>query len=662
MNSSFFEEYQLGYVTPGSQLKDHIYQRSREAFSRGDAERDALTSCEAVRQRQAELRQFIIDSVGGLPSMETALEPRITGTLEKATFRIEKVIYQSRPRHYVTASLYLPHDRPERCPAVLFLCGHASNGRLSATYQSVCQTLAMAGLIVLAQDPIGQGERSSYFDVASNTPWINFGTREHDYAGAQCHLAGRNLARYFLHDAMRGVDYLLSRPEVDPTKIGVTGSSGGGTQSSLMAMADPRIAAAAPGTFIMNRQTYQETGQAQDAEQIWRGFTGAGYDHEDILLAMAPKPFCALTVTADFFPIEGARRTVERSRRIWALFGKEGEGKLEMIEDVSTHAYTPVLAKAAARFFTRHFFGTEVDPSGFKPEPFTDAQLWSTRTGQVRGDFPDAEFAFESTLEGVRQLEADRHALPPAERRERALGWLRSEVDRDRQPFPVNPRVIHRNETLEGLDVDIAFWWVQSNVANLGMLFRPGRAADREQAEKRGLTIAVWDGGSRALPRHLDWLIRECHGANRAVLVLNLSTMGPLEASAINRSPMASAYGTLHKLADDLTWLGDNLAAFHVYELLRVLEVLPTWPELDLSDIRLYGHGRYGLFAKLAAALEPRLGPCQWEASFTYGEIVKNRFYNHYDIKSLMLPGVLRYFDVDELNDAVEPLPPLPEK
>src|SRR5690606_21299389 len=115
-----------------------------------------------------------------------------------------------------------------------------------------------------------------------------------------------------------------------------------------------------------------------DAEQIWRGFTGAGYDHEDILLAVAPKPFCVLAVTADFFPIEGARRTVERSRRIWELFGKEGEGKLEIVEDVSTHAYTPVLAKGAARFFTRHFFGKEVDPSGFKPEPFTDQELWST--------------------------------------------------------------------------------------------------------------------------------------------------------------------------------------------------------------------------------------------------------------------------------------------
>jgi hypothetical protein len=93
-----------------------------------------------------------------------------------------------------------------------------------------------------------------------------------------------------------------------PRWIGVTGNSRGGTQASLVRLADPRVAAAAPATFIMNRETYQRTGQPQDAEQIWPGFTGAGFDHEDILLAMAPKPVCVLAVTSDFFPIEGTHR------------------------------------------------------------------------------------------------------------------------------------------------------------------------------------------------------------------------------------------------------------------------------------------------------------------------------------------------------------------
>ncbi len=649
MNSAFFEEYRLGYSATGSHLKDYIYQRSREAFARGAAARDALTSCEAVVKRQEEVRRFIIKTLGGLPSMETPLEARITGSIEHPAFRVEKVIYQSRPRHYVTASLYLPRERPERCPAVLLLCGHSPVGRMARNYQVVCQMLAMSGLIVLAQDPIGQGERLSTFDVTSGTSWVPPATRDHDYTGVPCQLVGQNLARYFLHDAMRGVDYLLSRPEVDGQRIGVTGSSGGGTQTSLMALADPRIAAAAPGMFIMNRESYQLTGQAQDAEQIWEDFTAAGYDHEDILLAMAPKPFCVLAATADFFPIEGTRRTVERSRRIWELFGPEGQGKLELVEEVSTHAYTPNHARAAARFFTRHFLGREVDPSAFEPEPFTEAELMSTRSGQVKAEFPDAEFAFEATLSRANELEAKRRALPAGERRERAVNWLREKVCAHRPSTPANPRLFLRDQPLEGLGGDIAFWWVAPNVANMGMLFRPGKAAARE-GKRFGVTIALWDGGNSALPHHLDWLVRECHGEGRAVLLLNLSTMGTLQPDAINRLPMQGFYGTLHKLADDLIWLGDSMAAFHTYEVLRVLEVLPIWPELDLADIRLYGHGRYGLFAKLAATLEPRLGSCEWSGSFTYSEIVKNRFYNYYDIRSVILPGVLEYFDMDELS------------
>ena len=163
---------------------------------------------------------------------------------------------------------------------------------------------------MLAQDPVGQGERLSYFEPDTKNNPVGVVTRDHDYAGAQGRFLGDALARYMLHDAMRGIDYLISRPEVDPAKIGVTGNSGGGTQTSLVMLVDPRVVAAAPATFIMNRDTYQRTGQPQDAEQIWPGFTGAGLDHEDILLAMAPKPVCVLAVTSDFFPIEGTRRTV----------------------------------------------------------------------------------------------------------------------------------------------------------------------------------------------------------------------------------------------------------------------------------------------------------------------------------------------------------------
>jgi hypothetical protein len=635
-----FDRYTLWFVHAGSQLKDHIYERSRRCFVAGDAQRDALSTPAAVRARQQEIRRNLVASLGGLPSSDTALNPRITGTVSGKGFRIEKLIFESRPRHYVTAHLYLPLDRPRRVPAVLFLCGHLTAAKLDVEYQSVCQTLVHAGLAVLVLDPIGQGERFSYFDVATGEPTIPPGTREHDTAGAQCRFLGDGLARYFLHDAMRGIDYLQTRPEIDAQRIGVTGNSGGGTQTSLVMMADPRIAAAAPGTFLTTRDCYQRTGQAQDAEQIWPGFTRLGYDHEDVLLAMAPKPVCVLAVTDDFFPIEGTRRAVTRARRIWELF--PGAPPLEFVEDQATHSYTPILARAAAAFFSRHLLGNSADFTGFVPEPLGVTGLTCTRRGQVRAEFSDAEFVFDANLSRCGEAERARRAVPEPERRVRAREWLRKQVFRDRDGGELNARVIERARVLGPFMVDVAFWWAQAHLTGLGVLIRaPGGRAHLP------VTLAVWDDGIAALSQHADWLAGECK-AGRAVFVVNLSGTGPLRPDPINPNPMHEFYGTLHKLSDDLDWLGDSLVALRTYEVLRAIEALIAWPALERAGLRLYGHGRMGVHARLAALLNPTLS-CEWAGSFRFADFVGSRIYETKGVKSFLLPGVLQYFDTDEL-------------
>jgi hypothetical protein len=637
------DRYAFGYAYPGSQLKDHIYERSRRFFASGDAERDAIGTADAVRQRQRDIHRLVIDGIGGPTSAGTPLNPRVTGTVEGDGFRIEKIVFESRPRHYVTANLYLPLNRPAgRTAAVLFLSGHHNTAKVVAEYQSVCQTLVRAGLIVLAQDPVGQGERLSYFEPATQANPVGIGTRDHDYAGVQSRFVGDTLARYMLHDAMRGIDYLISRPEVDAAKIGVTGNSGGGTQTSLVMLADPRIAAAAPATFIMNRETYQRTGQPQDAEQIWPGFTGAGLDHEDILLAMAPKPVCVLAVTSDFFPIEGTRRTVTRARRIWELSGRGPA--LELVEDDSTHAYSPKLARAAARFFAQHLLGTRVDLAGFEPKPFSPEQLHATKSGQVRAEFADAELVFDLTAARLKEAEAARAALTAADRKARAHEWLRGQVLRQRDNAPLNPRRIDRGRAVGAFTVETVFWYPQPYLANLGMLIRP-----RERgSDPLPVTIAIWDEGTAALSAHTAWITAEC-ARGRAVFVVNLSGMGPLRPDAINQGPTTDLYGTWRKLSDDLEWMGDSMVALRTYQALRSIEVLGEWPELNRDDVRFYAEGRTGVHAKLAAALAPKVKGCEWRNGFTFTEFVRTRAYDSKDIKPYILPGVLRYFDIDEL-------------
>lgn len=636
------DNYVLDYTHAGSQLKDHIYERSRRHFTAGDAARDAVQTPDAVKRRQQELRRNLVASLGGLPASDTPLNARITGAVQGRGFVIEKVIFESRPKHYVTANLYMPSQRNgRRTAAVLVLLGHNATGKSAPVYQSLCQTLVEAGLIVFAVDPIGQGERLSYYEADLKQPTVRAGTGEHDYAGAQSRFLGDSLGRYFLHDAMRGIDYLLTRTEIDPEKIGVTGSSGGGTQTSLVMLADPRIAAAAPATFIMNRDSYQRTGQAQDAEQIWPGFTSAGYDHEDILLAVAPKPVCVLAVTADFFPIEGTRRTVSRVRRIWDLFNRTDA--LEFVEVESTHTYTPVLQKAAARFFAKHLLGRDVDLTDFQSSPFPEKDLQCTESGQVRGELAGAEFVFEATLARLKEAEDRRSKVPVADRRTQELQWLRTQVFNGREACDLNPRVIERNTVIEDFEVDIAYWWTQRNLANLGMLVRP-----RQRPATLPVTIAIWDDGTRALSRHADWLRKEC-GKGRAVFVVNLAGVGPLAADPINTRRPGGFYDTYHKLADDLTWIGDSLIALHTYETLLALDVLSQWPDLETQGVHLYGNGRMGVHAKLAAILDPRISGCGWTGGFTFADIVRDRNYESLNVKWFILPGILQHFDLGEL-------------
>ena len=637
---SRLERYTVGFAHPGSQLKDYVYARSADHFARGEAQRDAIRTPEALRARQAELRRFFIASLGGLPSSDTPLNARVTGAEQGSGYTVEKIIFESRPRHYVTANLYLPTTRSGRTGAVLFLSGHHANAKQAREYQSVCQTLVQAGLIVLSQDPIGQGERFSYYDAETKQALIRAGTGEHDHAGAQARFVGDQIARYFLHDAMRGVDYLLTRPEVDPARIGVTGNSGGGTQTSLMMLADPRIAAAAPGTFITSRAAYQWTGQPQDAEQNWFGFTAAGYDHEDILLAMAPKPVCVLAVRWDFFPIEGTRESVTRARRHWNLFDQGAA--LELVEDNSIHSYTPLLARAAARFFSRHLLDREIDPGVFPPQPVPDEKLFATKTGQVRGELPNAEFVVGANVARLDTSVAARRQVEPAVPRERALEWLRERVTSGRAAVEPNPRFVERGTVLDDLVVDIGFWWSQPRLANLGLLFRA-----RDAKGPLPLTIALWDDGSNALTRHATWLREEC-GRGRAVLVLNLCGVGPMKPDPINARPDGLTM-TYRKLVDDLSFLGDSLVALRTFEVLRALDVVATWPGFSVGPIRVYGHGRMGLPGRLAAAIDPRLTGCEWNGAFRYSDLVRNRNYDSTDIKSILLPGALRYFDLDEL-------------
>lgn len=302
----------------------------------------------ALGAETLELRARLERLLGGLPSIRTPLNARITGGFERPGYRVDKVVFESLPGFFVTANLYLPTAGVPPYPAILGAAGHADSAKAWEPYQHVWISLARRGYVVLAYDPPGQGERIEYPSSGPAKSRIGVGVPEHIQAGLQCLLTGAPIARYFVWDGMRAVDYLLSRPEVDPNRLGVAGHSGGGTQAAYLAALDPRLKAAVSVCYITRWKELLEGPGPQDAEQVIPGFLREGLDFADFIRAHAPAPFLIASTARDFFPIAGARATYDLVKNLPAV---------EMAEDDDVHSWTRPLREAAYRFFDRWLQG-----------------------------------------------------------------------------------------------------------------------------------------------------------------------------------------------------------------------------------------------------------------------------------------------------------------
>ncbi len=353
-------------------------RRARFAAIRTEAE---------LQQVQADLRAKLLRALGGLPSTKTPLNAQVTGRIQMTGYHIEKVVFESLPGVSVTALVYVP-DQPGKHPAVLVPCGHSTNGK--AYYQAICQRLAARGYVVICWDPVGQGERSQFWDASRQRSRYNLICGEHAVLGNLAYLAGTNLARWEVWDGMRAVDYLLTRPEVDPAHVSITGTSGGGFQAAIIAALDTRINAAAPSCYItalpMRVANRIFMDPDADPEQDPYRMIADGIDHAGLLLLMYPRPVFVAAAVLDFFPIEGARSTFREISAIYRRFGHAD--RIGMTEGYHKHEYS-VENQAAAFAFLDRINGI-TSPATMAPTTVLDNEaVRCTTTGQVLLDHPD---------------------------------------------------------------------------------------------------------------------------------------------------------------------------------------------------------------------------------------------------------------------------------
>ena len=269
-----------------------------------------------VRDRAEKAKQCF----GPLPP-RTPLNPRVTGTVERDVYTIQNVIFESRPNFPVTGNLYLPKGKPMPRPAVVGVCGHSENGKAGDTYQAFAQGLARLGYIVLIIDPAGQGERFQCVDARLDHSH-GICTHEHLFVGNQQFLVGEYFGTWQAWDGIRAFDYLLTRPEVDPKQVMVTGNSGGGTMTTWMCALEPRLKAAAPSCFVTTFRRMFESEQPADTEQCPPRALALGLDHSDFFLPFVPRPVMLLGQEKDIFDARGLEQSYDRLRHLYDLIGE----------------------------------------------------------------------------------------------------------------------------------------------------------------------------------------------------------------------------------------------------------------------------------------------------------------------------------------------------
>lgn len=618
-----------------------------------------FSTAQDIAARRAYLRERMLRALGGLPE-RTPLNARVVGALDRDGYRIEKVIFESLPGFYVTANLYLPKTGRPPYPAVLFPLGHERGGKSNPDWQHVLVSLARRGFVGLAWDPLGQGERSQFYDpdLKESKLGRNRSTTEHTMLGVQCLLLGDNVARYTIWDGIRALDYLLSRPEVDPKRVAVTGNSGGGTHTAYLAALDDRLHVAAPSCYLTSWRRLLETIGPQDAEQSIPPLLGDGLDHADFIHAFAPKPYMILSAVRDFFSITGARETYAEARRAYSLLG--AEQKLGMFEADDGHGYTKPRRLAAYRWLSRWLKGVEDNEPETPVEPETEEALRSTDSGQVMASL-GGETVFSLNLKRLAQVwpvttaPASAQALAASQKEIRS--WLGPMIgfNPPKSPPPVKP---FGQVTRDGYRMEKLVYESEPGILVPAVLLLPEAPAGGAQGKLPAMIYVHGRGkaaGARApaaagAESDLQQLVK----AGFVVLALDARGTGETAMAVPPDGQRYSGYFGDYASAMKALLAGKTLVGMRAADIVRGVDLLAARTEVDAG--RIYGLGKEAGAVTLlhAAALDERIRKVALEGMLvSYESVVKNRI--HRDVFESVVQGALKRYDLPDLVASLAP-------
>ncbi|HEY5315226.1 MAG TPA: prolyl oligopeptidase family serine peptidase [Pirellulales bacterium] len=598
---------------------------------------DTKAAAEAYVRR---VRAKIDASFGPWPE-RTPLNPQITGVVQRDGYRIENLIFESRPKFFVTGNLYLPKQQ-HAGPAVVGVCGHSPNGKAWPTYQSFAQGLVRQGYVVLIFDPIGQGERLQLPDEHLKSR-IYPGTGEHLSVGNQQSLVGEFFGAWRAWDGMRALDYLLTREEVDQRHLGVTGSSGGGTMSTWLAGVDRRFTMAAPSSFLTTFRRNLENEYASDSEQCPPRAIALGLDEVDFLAAMAPNPCVILGQEQDAFDIRGTIEAHQRLKHIYTLLGAPDAA--ELFVGPGPHGYSQDAREAMYACFNR---ASGLDHSATEPPiKLEDEQtLRCTKSGQVVELKSRPVYSF--THETADKLASTRSAVS---------GEALKQVVRDILRLPDRKHVpgyrILRAQRARGYPRSfVSIFAVETEPGIQAFVYRPTAAISYSRpprAKSRAVLYVAHDSSDAEL-RNEPLLKELLADPERAIYTCDVRGLGESRPNTCGENQYASHYGSDYMYAAYSNMLDRPYAGRRTHDVLAVIDWITSFGH---ADLHLVGKGYGAIPAAFAALLHPAVAQVTLKQPLdSYQAIASAELYKW--PLSAFIPGVLKHFDLPDIYRALK--------
>ncbi len=371
-----------------------IQQMHRQYEARRRTLDQVLTSKKSTEAYVRDIRARFKELLGPFPK-KAPLHPQITGTLIRDGYRIEKVVYESYPHHHVTSNLYIP-DGQGKFPAALLFCGHERESKATISYQKTAILFAKHGFVVLVIDPISQSERFQLMDKEGK-PLTRGGTTAHTLINECDNLVGTSAPADELWDNIRGLDYLVTRKEVDTSRIGCLGNSGGGMQTIYFAGYENRVKVFAPCSYLSSRErTLELYGPADGCAQI-PGEGKAHFELDDYLLASAPKPVLILAGRYDFIDYTGTVMAYQEMKRVYTTLGHPDKIKMFTYDD--GHGISKPKRETAITWFRKWLCHDPAPVHEGNLDTLSENELNCTRTGQVATSFAEESNLVDRDLE-----------------------------------------------------------------------------------------------------------------------------------------------------------------------------------------------------------------------------------------------------------------------